>query len=219
MFSNRLEAGRQLAALLANYRGKEGLVLAIPAGGVPLGYVIAKELGFGLEPVLIKKIGHPDNSEYAIGAVGLESSYIVPHEGVSQEYINHEAGKIRLRLQALEQRYLGGRKSASPERKTIIIADDGMATGNTMLATVKMLQKLKPAKIILAVPVASESALDKLACEVDEVVCLLIPSKFIAVGEYYDEFSNVSEEEVIQYLSLINKSSKNAIGGLNMLMV
>ena len=204
MYADRIEAGLVLADQLKKYAGQPGVVLAVPRGGVPLGYIIARELKLPLEILLSKKIGHPNNPEYAIGAVSLTDSIIIPHEGVSNEYIESETERIREKLRENYKKFMGDNKPIDLKDKIIIIVDDGIATGNTLMSTVKMLRNQKPAKIVIAVPVAPRSSVDKLSKLVDEMVIPLIPKEFYGVGGFYEDFAQVSDEEVLMYLNKLN---------------
>lgn len=208
MFHDRIEAGLQLAAKLKKFKNEPGVVLAVPRGGVPVAYVVAKELGFPLELALTKKIGHPVNREYAIGVAGLTDYFIVPHENVSQGYIEMELLKIRKRLKEMNKRFLGDKKPEDFKGKTIIIIDDGVATGNTLLGLVHVLRKSKPGKIIIGVPVASKSAVNKLSKEVNEIIALQVPEVFHAVGSFYKDFEQVSDKEVMSYLDKLSELKK-----------
>jgi putative phosphoribosyl transferase len=208
MFRDRIEAGLLLAAKLKKFRDEPGIVLAVPRGGVPVAYVVAKELGFPIEIIFTKKIGHPVNKEYAIGAASLTDYFVVQHEGVTDEYIQQELRRIRKRLKEMYTGFMGDREPEKPEGKTVIVIDDGIATGNTLLGTVNVLRKSKPGKIIVAVPVASKSAVQKLSKEVDEVVAVLIPEEFYGVGAFYEDFEQVSDEEVIFYLDRLRDLRK-----------
>jgi len=200
MFKDRLAAGAMLADALKKFQHEPGIVLAVPRGGVPVAYAVVQKLGFPLELVLTKKIGHPMNKEYAIGAASLTDYFVVPDKEVSQDYIDQELIRIRKRLQEMQEIFQENRKPADPAGKTLIVIDDGMATGNTLLATVRVLRKSNPAKIILAVPVASRQAVAKLSREVDDVIALEIPQEFYGVGLFYENFDQVSDEEVMYYL-------------------
>jgi predicted phosphoribosyltransferase len=196
MFTNRIEAGLLLAVRLKKFRDQPGVVLAVPRGGVPVAYGVAKELGMPLDIILTKKIGHPINREYAIGAVSLHDSFVVPERGISQFYIENEIRTIRNRLKEMYRKFMGGKEPESLKGKTVIIVDDGIATGNTLLGTVNMLRKQKPSKIIIAVPVASKSAVQRLSKSVDEVIAIIIPEKFHGVSEFYEDFEQVTDDEV-----------------------
>ena len=208
MFYDRVEAGSLLAAKLRKYRNEEGVVLAVPRGGVPVAFAVAKELGFPVEVILTKKIGHPLNREYAIGAASLTDYFIIPHQHVSEEYIQQEVAKVRLRLKEMYKRFMGDKEPENLEGKTVIVIDDGIATGNTLLGTVHVLRKSKPGKIIIAVPVASRAAVEKLSAEVDEVVAVLVPEEFYGVGAFYEDFEQVSDEEVMFYLDKLRELKK-----------
>lgn len=204
-FINRIEAGKQLAGRLKKYKNDPVILLAVPRGGVPVAYAVAKETGLPLELILTKKIGHPGNKEYAIGAASLTDYFIIPHENVSQDYIKKEVERIRRRLKEMYVNFKSTLDFGSLYGKTVIIIDDGVATGNTLLATVKLIRKSNPAKIVIAVPVASESAVQKLTEEADEVITLFIPTVFYGVGAFYDNFEQVSDEEVLFYLNQLKE--------------
>lgn len=208
MFRNRIEAGLLLAAKLKKYKNAKGIVLAVPRGGVPVAYIVARELDLPIEVVLTKKIGHPINKEYAIGAASLTDYFIVPHENVSEEYIQKELKQVRSRLKEMQQTFMGDKQPESLKGKTIIVIDDGIATGNTLMGTINVLRKSDPAKIVIAVPVASRNAVQKLSKEVDEVVSVIIPEEFHGVGAFYEDFEQVSDEEVMVYLGKLNELRK-----------
>lgn len=204
-FRDRLEAGFLLAERLKKYKNQEGIVLAVPRGGVPVAYAVARELGFPIDIILTKKIGHPLNKEYAIGAASLTDYFVIPHENITEEYIESELKKIRSRLKQMYSLFRGDKEPENPEGKTVLVIDDGIATGNTLLGTISMLRKSKPAKIVIAAPVASASAVEKLTPEVDEVVALYVPWEFYGVGAFYDYFEQVTDEEVLYYLDKLRE--------------
>lgn len=207
MFRDRIDAGLQLARRLKKYRGDPGVVLAVPKGGVPVAYAVARELGFPLEVILTKKIGHPVNKEYAIGAVSLTDEFIIPHSNVPQEYIDDEIKRVRKNLKEMQRKFM----ISEPEDlkgKTVIIIDDGIATGNTLLMTVQMLKKKSPAKMVIAVPVASHNAVWKLKGEVDEVIAVIVPTEFYGVGAFYHNFEQVEDSEVMHCLQRLRKEMK-----------
>ncbi|MFI5154047.1 MAG: phosphoribosyltransferase [Chitinophagales bacterium] len=208
MFRDRIEAGTLLAQKLKKYVGREGIVLAVPRGGVPVAYAVAKELNLPVEIVLTKKIGHPMDKEYAIGVASLTDYFVTPHEGVSDIYIQTEIKKIRLRLQEMYTKFMGNKEAENIEGKIVIVIDDGIATGNTMLGTVHVLRKSKPGKIIVAAPVASNSAVRMLSKEADEVIVALMPDEFYGVGACYEDFEQVSDEEVMFYLDKLREFRK-----------
>jgi predicted phosphoribosyltransferase len=200
MFKDRLEAGALLAVKLKKYRHDPGVVLAVPRGGIPVAYAVARELGFPMDVVLTKKIGHPLNKEYAIGAVSLSDYFIMPHEKVSAAYIEQEVSRIRKRLKEMHTLFMGDRAPEDLHGKTVIIIDDGIATGNTLLGTIQLIRKGRPAKIVIAVPVASRTAVQKLSHEVNEVISLEVPEEFYGVGAFYEDFTQVTNEEALHYL-------------------
>jgi len=200
MYKDRTDAGLKLAAALEAYRGKNAVVLAIPRGGVPVGCAVAKQLGLPLELLLAKKLGHPMNREYAIGAVSLTDRFVATDEDISPEYLEQETQRVRNRLLEMQETFNAGAAPPSYRNKILIVVDDGIATGNTLLCTIGMLRKQHPAKIVIAVPVASESSVDKLSPLVDDIVCPWIPSWFTGVGAFYENFKQVEDEEVVGYL-------------------
>ena len=208
MFRDRIEAGLLLAAKLKKYQGDPGVILAVPRGGVPVAYAVAKELGFPMDLILVKKIGHPMNKEFAIGAVTLTDEFVIPHPEASQEYIDDEIDRIREKLKEMYPRFAGDKKPLDLKGKTVIVIDDGIATGNTLLVTVEMLKKSSPLKIVVAAPVASSNAVQKLRKEVDEVIAVLIPQDFYGVGAFYEDFEQVTDDEVIYYLERLRKEMK-----------
>jgi putative phosphoribosyl transferase len=208
MFHDRIEAGLLLAAKLKKYKNDAGVVLAVPRGGVPVAYAVAKELGFPMDVIFTKKIGHPMNKEYAIGAASLSDYFVIPRDDVSPGYIETELQKVRSRLKEMYVRFMGDQEPEPLEGKTVIVVDDGVATGNTLLATVNVLRKSKPAKIVIGVPVASESAIEKLSKEVDEMVVVTVPEVFYGVGAFYENFEQVSDEEVLFYLDKFREIRK-----------
>lgn len=203
MFANRTEAGQLLAQLLTKYSGTNSIVLAIPRGGVPVGYEVARALHLPLDIALAKKIGHPGNSEYAIGAVSPDSVVINEELDIPESYIKAEAERLQSALRQRQQLFRGNRPPIDLKNKNVIIVDDGIATGYTLLATIQMLRKQQPAKIIVAVPVAPLGGYSRIEQEADEFICLDTPDYFPGVGAFYKDFEQVEDETVI---GLLNKS-------------
>ncbi len=201
IFKDRNDAAKRLADKLKKYKNEDGVILAIPRGGVPIGYYIAEDLDLPLEIVLSKKIGHPNNPEFAIGSVSLQGVVIDESvTGIPKDYIERESNRI---LEVLEEKFklfMGDCKLTDLKNRTVIIVDDGVATGNTIMATINAVKKSYPKKIIVAVPVSPIESARKLSVMVDEFICLQIPKVFFGVGQFYDDFSQVSDEEVMEYL-------------------
>ena len=208
MFRDRTEGGLLLAEKLKKFKNDPGVVLAVPRGGVPIAYFVARELGFPIEVILTKKIGHPANKEYAIGAASLNDYFVIPHEYVTNEYIQHELVQIRSKLREMYKKFMGDKEPESLNGRTVIVVDDGIATGNTLLGTIQVLKKSNPGKIIIAVPVASSTAVEKLSKEVDELIAVLVPEEFYGVGAFYEDFRQVSDEEVMFYLDKLRELRK-----------
>jgi predicted phosphoribosyltransferase len=209
IYKDRIEAANLLAIKLQAYKNENAIILAIPRGGVPLGHIVAKELNLPLEVVLSKKIGHPLQKEYAIGAVTLKSRILSDvAKDVSPSYIEEETKRIRELLAQRYKDYYGTKTPVDLKDKVLIIIDDGIATGNTIISTIEMLQEEQPKKIVVAIPVSSQSALQKLKDTpfVDQVVCLSAPSDFRAVGQFYKYFDQVDDAEV---KTLLNKHMVN----------
>jgi len=207
IFKDRNEAGYLLADKLEKYKKTDAVILAIPRGGVPMAYIIAQTLNLPLEVVLSKKIGHPFHKEYAIGAVTLKSRILSDAAiDVSAAYIEEETKRIRDLLQKRYEEYYGDKKPLQLKDKILIIVDDGIATGNTILSTIKMLHDEKPEKIVVAIPVAPSSAIKKLQDSpfIDEIICLSTPLNFQAVGQFYENFNQVDDIEVNKLLKETN---------------
>lgn len=209
LYENRTDAGKQLAEPLKEYQGMDTVVLAIPRGGLPIGAEVARELKAPLDVALSKKIGHPQHREYAVGAVSLESVILNETESIPKAYIEEETVRIRKELQRRQDQYYKNRKPLSLKDKVVIVVDDGIATGNTLIATVQLVSKQAPAKIIAAIPVAPAQAVHMLEAlpEIDRVICLATPSNFRAVGQFYLHFYQVSDEEAIRILDQLKSAS------------
>ena len=208
-YTNRHDAALKLIPLLEKYKEKDCVILAVPRGGVPIGYYIAKKFNLPLELLLTKKIGHPLNPEVAIGAVSLEDQIIDYYPNISQEYINDQIKQIRESLKLKYLKFMGKRKSLDLKDKIVIIVDDGIATGNTLLLAIKMIRKNKPKKIVIAAPVSPVDSAERIKNEADELICPIITNDFRGVGGYYYDFSEVSDEEVIDFINEMNSIKLN----------
>ncbi|WP_437396695.1 phosphoribosyltransferase [Flagellimonas lutimaris] len=202
MFQDRIDAGLQLANNLQQFKDGNVVVLAIPRGGLPLGAIVAKTLHAPLDVALSKKIGHPYNKEYAIGAVSLNDIILSDLPRIDKTYISQETEIIRQKLRKRFDQYYRNSSPLNLMGKTVIIVDDGVATGNTIKITAQMIHKERPEKVIVAIPVAPKSAVENMKASnyIDEVICLEIPYNFHAVGQFYDEFKEVTDEVAIQLL-------------------
>ena len=210
MFLNRTEAGNLLANKLTDYSNNiDVVIMAIPRGGVPIGYAISKKLHLPLEIVLSKKIGHPYNKEYAIGAVTLKSKILsdTAYE-VSDAYIEEETKRIRKLLKQRQSFYNGDKRPMKLKNKKVIIVDDGVATGNTLISCIHLIEKQEPSQIIIALPVAPRSAIKSIEeiSSIKKIICLHEPINFSAVGQFYQYFDQVNDQEVIQLLKDANKN-------------
>ncbi len=203
-FHNRVDAGRRLAALLEKYKNQNTVIYALPRGGVPVAMEVARVLNCPLDLIIVRKIGHPMNPEYALGAVTEDGFLVVNEEELARvdpEWF--EAEKQRQIHEAKRRRelYVEGKEPITAAGKIAIIVDDGIATGSTMLVAVKKVKQEKPAKIVVAVSVSPKETARRFAGEVDEFVAVTIPEIFWgAIGYYYDDFSQVSDEEVMGLL-------------------
>lgn len=203
MFRDRKDAGEELAKKLLAYKTENTLVLALPRGGVPLGYEVAKSLQAPLDIFVVRKIGHPHSPEYAVGAVDDEGNTLFNERevsGIDKQWLTKEIEKERKEALRRSVAYRS-REKIEIAGKNIIVVDDGAATGLTLRLAIKSLRSKKPERIIVALPVAPVEVVEMLAREVDEVVVLKIPEEFIgSVGYYYDNFNQVEDKEVIRLL-------------------
>ena len=206
-FSDRSSAGRALADALASYRDRSDVVvLALPRGGVPVGYEIARALRVPLDVFLVRKLGVPGYEELAMGAIasgGVEvvNEAVVLELRISPDQFVTVARNEQRELERREQLFRNGVPPVAIEARTCILVDDGLATGSTMRAAVSAVQKQRPARVIVAVPVASSDTCEEFQSLVDEVVCLYTPEPFMAVGRWYDDFSQLTDDEVRDILS------------------
>lgn len=202
MFRDRRHAGEVLASELAEYRGQpDAVLLALPRGGVPVAAAIARNLHLPLDVLPVHKIGAPIQPEYAVGAVASDGLVVLDEEAIaamhiSQADLDSVIAREQEELLRREREYRDGRPALTLDGKTAILIDDGLATGYTMLVAVHAAQRERAAKVVVAVPVAPQETIDRLRKEADEVVCAYVPPRLLAVGQFYENFGQVSDEEV-----------------------
>ena len=201
-FRDRAEAGRLLGSKLAGSDwAKDSIVLALPRGGVPVAFEVARALGLPLDVIVVRKLGVPWQPELAMGAIASGGMRVLDQdlirlERISQEDVEAIAAREKLEAERRERLYRAGRPPLELRDRMVILVDDGLATGSTMLAAVKCVKSLQPSSVIAAVPVASRQACAQLRQVADECVCLAIPEPFGAVGEWYEDFQQTSDAEV-----------------------
>ncbi|WP_207461192.1 phosphoribosyltransferase [Azospirillum sp. SYSU D00513] len=216
-FHDRREAGRLLARRLLSYRDASPVVLALPRGGVPVAYEIALALSASLDLVMVRKIGAPGNPEFGIGAVvdghapiTVMDEELVRHTGASDDYITQTT---QLELAEIERRrtlYLKGRSPVDVKGRTLIVVDDGVATGSTMRVALHALRRAGPERLVMAVPVVPADTLEAIKVDCDAAVCVLVAENFPAVGFFYRNFAQLEDREVIDLLSRV--PDRNARG-------
>lgn len=199
-FQDRSDAGRQLAQRLEHLRGTRSLVLALPRGGVPVAHEIARRLGCPLDVFLVRKLGVPGHEELAFGAIAsggvrVFNPDVVAQAGLSKDAIEDVVKREMGELERREALYRAGRPPVDPRGYNVVVVDDGVATGATMRAGIEALKE-RADSIVVAVPVASPTACEELAAQVDEVVCLVTPPDLRAIGFWYEDFSQTSDAEV-----------------------
>jgi putative phosphoribosyl transferase len=207
LFRDRADAGRHLLSRLGAHQGRpDVLVLGLPRGGIPVAYEVARGLGVPLDVFVVRKLGVPGQEELAMGAIATGGVRIVNRDVVDAlhippDVVDRAAAEEARELERREQSYRGERPEPQVAGKTVILVDDGLATGSTMRAAVAALRQQGPARIVVAVPVAAPSTCQELRREVDEIVCFATPEPFMAVGRFYDDFAQTTDEEVTELLA------------------
>ncbi len=204
-FSDRAQAGQLLAQRLSDYRHQQPLVLALPRGGVPVASEVAKALDAPLDLLMVRKLGMPHHPEYAIGAIAIGGVRVMNPDteflNLSRAQVDALAADEQRELDRRERLYRAGRPPLALEGRTVILVDDGLATGSTMRAAIKATLRLGALRVVVAVPVAAPETAANLQREVDDMVCLTTPVPLDAVGQWYDDFDQVSDEKVLTLLA------------------
>jgi predicted phosphoribosyltransferase len=203
-FDSRADAAETLAEALSHYRGKNPLVLAIPRGAVSMGRVLADRLGGELDVVLVRKLPAPFSPEFAVGSID-ETGWVYVSEyaataGADESYLEREKASQLETLRKRRAQYTPARPPIDPKGRIVIVVDDGLATGSTMIAALHAARAKEPARLVCAVPVAARESLERVRPYADEVVCLMAPEDFYAVGQFYREFQQVEDDEVVAML-------------------
>lgn len=209
MFVDRKDAGEKLCVELAKFKDENPIVLAIPRGGIITAYETIKKFEFDWDLIIPRKIGLPQNKEIAIGAISLDETSIFNEQYISmlnipEDYIKNEVSEQVEEIKRRLLKYKGNVDYPDVKNKTVIIIDDGIATGSTIQVAIKSIRRHEPKKIILAVPVAPKDTVSILEKIVDEIICLLTPEEFYAVGPYYKNFEQTTDEEVINIVHELN---------------
>ena len=218
-FADRIEAGKRLASALANFAGKNAIVLAIPRGGVVVGYEIAKALNLPLDVIIPHKIGAPDNPELAIGAMTEDGTIIlddnlITYIGVQRDYIKAESERQKHEIERRLKLYRQNEPYPSLKGLDVVIVDDGIATGSTMKAALASVKNRGASTVTVAVPVGPPSTIKELKKQADRVVCLYTPEYFQAIGQFYTDFNQTTDEEVIQLLKRNKQKSREKPAGM-----
>lgn len=214
-FNNRTDAGKRLAKRLSEYANREDvLILALPRGGVPVAFEVAKELNVKMDVFIVRKLGVPGNEELAMGAIASGNIRVLNEDvvrsfGIPQKVIDEATAKERKELERRERMYRGNRTTPKISGSTVILIDDGLATGATMRAAVAAVKTQNPAKVIIAVPVAAPDTCSFFGNEVDEVICVATPEPFYGVGAWYEDFSQTTDKEVCELLDRATKIKPN----------
>lgn len=200
-FTDRLDAGRQLGARLAHLRGQDVIVLALPRGGLAVGLEVARALHAPLDALNVRKLGVPWREELAMGAIAtggvrVLNSEIIMALGITKEMIDEATAFQRLELDRREQLYRHGKPAPALHGRTVVLVDDGIATGATVRAAIGVIRSQHPAKLVLATPVAQQSVVDELQTEADEIVCVSTPGDLYAIGYWYDHFPQLTDADV-----------------------
>ena len=209
---DRTDAGKKLATALKD-TSKKAIVLAVPRGGVVVGFEVAEAIGVPLDVFITKKIGAPNNPELAIGAVAEDGTLLLDESlvemlGVPQSYIEEEVERQKIEIRRRLKSYRGSASNPQVNGREVVLVDDGVATGSTLKAALRSLRKQGAKPLVVAVPVGPVDTVEALKQEADRVVCLFTPEPFYAIGEFYDDFEQTTDEEVTELLNRSNKKEK-----------
>ncbi|MBI4518005.1 MAG: phosphoribosyltransferase [Deltaproteobacteria bacterium] len=206
-FKDRQDAGRRLAAALTKYRAQHPVVLALPRGGVPVAYEVARALAAPLDVIVVRKLGAPGQPELGIGAIAdgdhpqrVLNEDMVRMLSVSEAYLRRTVERELEEINRRQRLYRGGRPPIALAGRTAIVVDDGIATGGSMRAALRGVRRAAPQRLVLAVPVAPPETIESLREEVDDLICLSVPAFFSAVGQFYDDFRQTTDDEVVRLL-------------------
>lgn len=219
IFANRTEAGRELARHLSRYANRtDVIVLGAPRGGVPVAFEVAAALRAPLDIFVLRKLGVPGQAEFAFGAIGSGGVRVLDPDvieglGLSQLEVEQVTAAEKQELKRRERTYRGGRPPLDVTGLIVIVVDDGIATGSSMRAAIRALRQMNPARIVIATPVAPAASCKRLRSEVDELVCVVTPEPFYGVGQFYEDFSQVSDEEVKELLARAARRPRARVQG------
>ncbi|HNP23172.1 MAG TPA: phosphoribosyltransferase family protein [Panacibacter sp.] len=209
-FKNRSDAAATLLPRLEKFRGLKVILLAVPEGAVPVAWQLAKNLDFPVDLLMVKKLGHPLNKEFEIGAVCQDEIYTEHPAGISETYIARESERIKEQLQERYNKLMNNKDPLPVKDKIVLVIDEGIASGKTLMAGIKMLRKKSPSKIIVAVPVSSAEAAEKISTVADEFICVFKPEQFESIAQFYDELPLVEDGEILALLEELNKRTLTA---------
>ncbi len=218
IFRDRVQAGQKLAEQLRVYANrKDVIVLGIPRGGVPVAFEIAKALNAPLDIFLSRKLGVPGQEELAFGAIATGNTRVLDQEiieavDISEEQVEQITARVKKELERRENLYRGTRPQLKVEGLTVLLVDDGITTGSSMRAAIKALRQMKPARLVVAVPVAPLSTCNRLKHEVDELVCIYAPQHFYAIGQFYENFLQLEDEQVTELLHQAREPVRQNVG-------
>jgi putative phosphoribosyl transferase len=215
ILKNRVEAGKKLASAVKSV-GKDAIILAVPRGGVVVGFEVAQALGVPLDIIVTKKIGAPENPELAVGAVAEDGTFTLDEDLLRQiyvpkEYINAEVERQKQEIQRRLIRYRGNVHYPNLKNREVVVVDDGVATGSTLKAALRLLQSKGAKTVVVAVPVGPPDTIKELKKFADRVVVLFTPEPFYAIGQFYEDFSQTSDEEVIELLKLSREKQEKGV--------